>query len=222
MWFGLTQQQEARWGFDAGVKLGARLLLFQFKASNQDVSSKRKPSQKVRQFRVPHDQLVRLQALVKSPRSAFFVFPLVGTTAEVQAAKGDILRSTWVLDINTLGAIKPPTTSAGTLRKNGVHYADVEPQIVTIHSDPVEGELTNLADIAGAPELGVPMTTDVLAHWVEVEPEIRELLWRAPQVGMGEKLYRITRRTAGRRQPHARRLFRGHWAGALVLPPPKA
>ena len=34
IWFGLTQKQEARAGFDACTRLGGRLILLQFKASN--------------------------------------------------------------------------------------------------------------------------------------------------------------------------------------------
>ena len=59
-WFGLTQKQEAKAGFDACTKLGGRLLVFQFKASNRLLKSKE------RVFLAPHDQLAALRNQVKS------------------------------------------------------------------------------------------------------------------------------------------------------------
>ena len=44
LWFGLTQKQEARLGFDAWTRMGGRLLVFQFKASNDTLSSGRRRS----------------------------------------------------------------------------------------------------------------------------------------------------------------------------------
>lgn len=60
LWFGLTQKQEAKAGFDACTKLGGRLLIFQFKASNRLLRSNE------RVFLVPHDQLEALRNQVKS------------------------------------------------------------------------------------------------------------------------------------------------------------
>jgi len=38
-WFGLTQRQEARAGFDVASRIGGRLLILQFKASNEVLRS---------------------------------------------------------------------------------------------------------------------------------------------------------------------------------------
>ena len=41
IWFGLTQDQEARAGFDACTRLNGRILILQFKASNKFVRGAR-------------------------------------------------------------------------------------------------------------------------------------------------------------------------------------
>ncbi|SFF95478.1 hypothetical protein SAMN05660649_00184 [Desulfotomaculum arcticum] len=59
IWFGLTQKQEAKWGFDVCARLGGRLLLLQFKASSYVVKAGRR-------FSTTHKQL---QSLVKQTGS---------------------------------------------------------------------------------------------------------------------------------------------------------
>jgi hypothetical protein len=130
LWFGLTQKQEAKMGFDACTSLKGRLLIFQFKASNYVLASGS------RRFYAPHDQLVQLQKQCNSSRSVFYVFPLVGTTLEL-SKNPNILSSSWLLDVATLpSGIAVPTTTKGKPRKNGMHYVDVVPGSATIHSDP--------------------------------------------------------------------------------------
>lgn len=146
LWFGLTQKQEARAGFDACTRLGGRLLVFQFKASNRVLQNG------ARRFLLPHDQLVSLQRLAKhrsSRRSVFVAFPLVGTTAELQHSP-NLLDETWLLDVASLKNIKPPT------RKNGCHNVDVEPGRIVLRSDPVDGEAVLLRDLIGElPDVGI-------------------------------------------------------------------
>jgi hypothetical protein len=133
-WFGLTQKQEAKAGFDACTKLGGRLLIFQFKASNRLLKSKE------RVFLAPHDQLAALRNQVKSyRRSVFYAFPLVGNTFELKK-NPDLLSQTWLVDVAYLFAVGAPTKSDGTLRKNGCHNVYVTPGKAVFHSDPVDAE----------------------------------------------------------------------------------
>jgi hypothetical protein len=53
-WFGLTQREEARAGFDACTTLNGRLFVFQFKASN--ITTNRG----ARRFTAPHNQMEKL------------------------------------------------------------------------------------------------------------------------------------------------------------------
>src|SRR5439155_24483924 len=118
-WFGLTQKQEAAAGFDAAMKMGGRLLLFQFKASDSVLKSAD------RRFHLSHHQLAALQKrAARRPRSVFYAFPLIGNTVELSKAPS-LLPNVGLLDVATLPAINPPTTRYGTPRRNQVHYADV-------------------------------------------------------------------------------------------------
>jgi|ERR1035441_1418923 hypothetical protein len=140
VWFGLTQEQEARAGFDACTQLGGRILILQFKASNTFVRG-------VRRFHLPHRQLVQLRWRARHTlrRGIYFVLPLVGTTREL-AANPDLIPQTWLLNPLDIPRIHHPTTRAGTVRRNGIHYADVTPPIITIHSEPVEAKLHRASD----------------------------------------------------------------------------
>lgn len=184
-WFGLTQKQEARAGFDACTRLGGRLFLFQFKASNWTIRSGD------RRFLCPHDQLDALRTRVGMVmRSVFYVFPLCGTTREAQRAGGDLLPTTWLLDVAALASLPPPTTSKGALRKNGKHYVDVSPGRAIIHSDPVKASLENAGDYF---RKGMP-GGDGLQHHLKRNPP--------------KELFELTRH------------FSGVAAGAVVLPSP--
>lgn len=150
LWFGLTQKQEAKAGFDACVKLGGRLVIFQFKASNHVLKNG------TRKFVAPHKQMTDLMQRAHSGRSIFYAFPMVGNTFELKA-NPDLLSQTWLLDVaNIPKNIGLPTKNQTKLqKKNGVppvlrrnecHNIYVEPNKVTIHSDPVEVP-TERADI---------------------------------------------------------------------------
>lgn len=130
-WFGLTQKQEAKAGFDACTKLSGRLLIFQFKASNRLLKSRQ------RVFLAPHAQLQALRGHVGSHmRSVFYAFPLVGNTFEL-SRNPDLLSQTWLVDVAHLGGLGLPTKADGTLRKNGCHNVYVTPGKATFHSNPV-------------------------------------------------------------------------------------
>jgi hypothetical protein len=120
IWFGLTQKQEAKAGFDACAKMGGRLLLFQFKASCEDRNGSRR-------FHAQHHQMLALrQRAGHFMRSVFYVLPMIGTTQELQAARGDLISNTYFLDVARMRGIPAPTTKAGKLRKSGYHYIDVQ------------------------------------------------------------------------------------------------
>jgi hypothetical protein len=136
-WFGLTQRQEARAGFDAAARLGGRVILLQFKASNTVLATG------ARRFHLNHRQLdaLRTRAAGSRRRSAFYVLPSLGETSELPSANWDILKSSWLLDVTELGGLGPPTKRKGTLRQTERHYADLSPPHVTVHSDPVTAEV---------------------------------------------------------------------------------
>lgn len=167
-WFGLTQEQEARWGFDACTRLGGKLFLFQFKASNWTLRGGE------RRFLCDHDQLDTLRRRV-SPiqRSVFYVFPLIGNTLELQRASGDLLPTTWLLDVASLTTLPPPTKSNGSLRKSGKHYVDVVPGTSIIHSDPVKARTINAAEFIKSKKSG----GDGMEHLLKLDGlmELRKL-----------------------------------------------
>jgi hypothetical protein len=141
-WFGLTQKQEAQAGFDACTKLGGRLLIFQFKASNRLLKTKE------RVFLAPHDQLTALRKNVKSyHRSVFYAFPLIGNTQELKM-NPDLLSQTWLVDVASLTSVGVPTKKDGSLRKNGCHNVYVTPGKAEFHSDPVSVEAIDFISLA--------------------------------------------------------------------------
>ncbi|OIQ60534.1 hypothetical protein MTIN_18810 [Moorella thermoacetica] len=147
IWFGLTQKQEAKAGFDACTRVNGRLMIFQFKASNMNIRGGRR-------FNAPHNQMQNLINRVRHfQRSVFYVFPLIGTTYELEYNNGDILSNTWLLDVATIPPLPLPTTRRGTPRSKGIHYIDVIPPKAIIHSEPVEVNLINAAEFLsqGAP-----------------------------------------------------------------------
>ena len=78
----------------------------------------------------------------------FYVFPLIGTTHEL-GGRTDLLHRSGIMDVAGLPALSPPTTRRGTLRKNGLHHADIWRTRGTIRSDPIDVEITPLSALAG-------------------------------------------------------------------------
>ena len=146
IWFGLTQAQEAIAGFDTAARLGGKILLFQFKASNHLLRSGE------RRFHLKHDQLQNLINRLKGcRRSIFYVFPSIGNTYELAKNNGDLISSTKLLDVSNLPNPFPPPitmTKPYRIRKNNTHYADVLNNRVTIHSEPVKADLLSFAHLA--------------------------------------------------------------------------
>ncbi|WP_369915939.1 hypothetical protein AB8810_06955 [Xanthomonas sp. NCPPB 3005] len=152
-WFGLTQKQEARAGFDACTKLGGRLLVFQFKASNRVLKSGK------RVFLAPHDQLDALRTRAKGAhRSVFYAFPLVGNTLELKN-NPDLVSQTWLVDAASLDKVGTPTKADKTPRKNGCHNVYVTAGSAEFHSDPVSAKASSFRQLleegfAGADGIG--------------------------------------------------------------------
>lgn len=142
IWFGLTQAQEARWGIDAGIRMGGRLIVFQFKASNRVLVRSG-----ARRFTADHSQLMRLQSHATRPGRAYYVLPDIGTSGElIQSAS--LISRTWLVDVRSLHALMQPTTRTRLARRSGNHLVDLQPPVATFHSDPVETPLLAAADLA--------------------------------------------------------------------------
>ena len=150
-WFGTTQAQEREAGWDVAGKVHGYWMRFQLKASNEVLRTG------ARRFRGHHHQLVELHDRALNPLSVLYVLPTIGTTAELMAVRFDLLPRLRFLDVYAVpGAIAPPTTPSGALRKSGLHYFDLHPTLhaVTIHSDPLEVGTMGVDDLgAGAGDL---------------------------------------------------------------------
>ena len=172
-WFGLTQTQEAKAGFDAATRLGKRLLLFQVKASNHIVKGRRR-------FKAQHHQMQALQKRIRgATRSVFYVLPNIGDTSEL-GPKKRILDSTWLLDVATLKNPFPaPTIRKSTkLRKSALHYIDIDPPKAIIHSEPVEAQLLSALTFASDRSLGADGVGWAFDGSFEQFQEVRTLMAR--------------------------------------------
>ncbi|MDB4905260.1 MAG: hypothetical protein JWO05_44 [Gemmatimonadetes bacterium] len=149
LWFGLTQAQEKKAGFDAYTRVGGRLLILQFKASAYVLKNG------ARRFHAPHHQL---DALRKSGRrrqnSVFYVFPGIGTSVEL-ARDPDLVKQCQFLDAGSIpDSVKQPTRPDGKPRKNKVHHVDVSAGIAVIHSEPVTARLVGARQLLESPSRG--------------------------------------------------------------------
>lgn len=125
IWFGLSQKQEARFGFDTCARLGARMFIFQFKASNYVLKSGE------RKFKAQHVQMQNLRRLARdSAKSVFYVFPDFGNTLEFQSIP-NVISSSYLLDVADLPDPIPPSG-----RSSNHHHVYAFPGSVRIHSDP--------------------------------------------------------------------------------------
>ena len=138
-WFGLTQEQEKRAGYDVMTSTPGRLLILQFKASAHVLNTGE------RQFHAPHHQLTALQDRLKGSRDILYVLPEFGLSSDLKKIGWDIVGHCWLLDVADIpSAIGPPTRRDGALRKTETHYLDLDATTgwVTIHSDPVRVRAT--------------------------------------------------------------------------------
>jgi hypothetical protein len=110
LWFGLTQRQEAQWGFDARADLGGQLAVFQFKAP-------RKLNERLWRLGAKHRQLCSLRGLVRQSDptrvSIFYAFPLVATEDEFMDHP-HLLSRTWLLNVRALREVPAPARNDKT------------------------------------------------------------------------------------------------------------
>ena len=87
------------------------------------------------------------------------MFPMLGSTREI-SRNPDVVGQSWLLDVAQIPKISPPNTPRGTVRKNGIHYADVDSDsgLVTLRSDPITVELLSASSLASE---GFEETADV-------------------------------------------------------------
>lgn len=81
----------------------------------------------------------------------FYVFPTIGSTAELMDANFFLEPHLRYLDVHSIpGTLGLPTTKSGTVRKNEVHYFDLHPDTygMTIHSDPVSVSILDTERLA--------------------------------------------------------------------------
>jgi hypothetical protein len=143
IWFGLTQAQERRLGFDACSRINGRLLVFQFKASNVIVHHRRFVGPR-RRFTIPHDQLLRLRDLATGlPRAVYYAFPDLGTTYELSRNQ-DLIQQTWLLDVAGL----PPAAQIPMPRNRARrHYAFTDPPACELRSELLQVKLLEGHDV---------------------------------------------------------------------------
>lgn len=123
VWFGLTQAEERRRGFDAATRLGGRAFILQFKTST--TVAKRGPQAGRRKFWCQHHQMDTLVRRYHHWTNACFYFlPNLGTTTELIAVHGDLLTNSFLLDVADIPNPVPPCT-----RTSGYHFAYLDPAV---------------------------------------------------------------------------------------------
>jgi hypothetical protein len=68
---------------------------------------------------------------------------MIGNTQEL-SQNHCFLGASWLLDVDKLKSLPQPMKPDGNLRKSRIHYADVKPPYVVIHSEPVRFSMLNL------------------------------------------------------------------------------
>jgi hypothetical protein len=130
LWFGLTQAQEAKAGFDAATKLnGGRILLLQFKAG-------RELARGGVRYHAQHHQLAALQKHVRGRhRLVYYVLPEATHTRDLHRPRW-LVESTWFLDVANIPTLSSPS------RKSKAHHITLARSTgsVVIASDPVHAQ----------------------------------------------------------------------------------
>lgn len=102
-WFGMTQAQERKTGIDTMIQIGGRLIIFQFKA---------KQDQKFKLEKAQWQTLDNVSRLY--PRSVHYVFPEAATTKEA-AAHNCIMKHSWCSTTSAIGASFPRLANSTAL-----------------------------------------------------------------------------------------------------------
>lgn len=127
IWFGLTQKQEMQLGFDACIRMNARTIVFQFKASDHYLCDGR------RKFHAQYHQMRRLRILArKRSNSVFYVLPSFGNTQEFFGII-DLLSRCHLVDISNF-----PDPIPTPNRKSNYHniYLSADHTSVEVRSEP--------------------------------------------------------------------------------------
>ena len=147
LWFGLTQAEEAAYGFDSWGEVGGRLVFLQFKAPL--------PSDEPEiRFRASAEQLRPLLALAsEQPGTVYYVLPLLPAAA-VRLPAGALLENVWFLDIALLSGLED--------EKATEHWIDPEPPLAFIRSKERRVPLASATAVAAADprRLGVAWPED--------------------------------------------------------------
>jgi hypothetical protein len=162
VWFGLTQAQERKYGYDAAANLGGKAFILQFKASTTVMKTKQYIGQ--RRYQCQHFQMVELvKRFGSAPNSCFYFLPNVGLFSELVGVNGDLLNNSYLVDVSRIPNPVPTTT-----RKSGYHHVFLNKATpsITITSQPVEvGPLlrpSELKRIAESGQDGFPSCQSIL------------------------------------------------------------
>jgi hypothetical protein len=140
IWFGLTQGQEAMWGFDTCAKLGGRIMIFQFKASNHVL--KRAPRTGWRKFHAQHIQMQRLRNLsAHHKRSVFYMLPNFGNSQEF-AKVTDLLSSCYLVDVSSFPSTIPSSGKSSSYHNMYLYLDHLRHPHVDIQSKPFKAKDT--------------------------------------------------------------------------------
>jgi hypothetical protein len=105
LWYGPTQLEEARWGFDTRSRLGSLCLLLQFKVLKLH-------NEGIWRRRVSRRQLCTLQQFSQRHASeiagTFYAFPLISGHEELEQ-QPEVLPKTWLLDVDQLPLLPCPS-----------------------------------------------------------------------------------------------------------------
>ena len=139
IWFGLTQKEEAKAGFDAATRLrNGRLFILQFKAGWTLQSG-------IIRFEAKHKQFEKLHVLSDMfPGQVFYVFPGLTDSRQLCGPGHSLLAETWFLDIDIMPLLGAPT------RKSEAHnvYLDSVSGEVVFRSNPVHVQATKALESA--------------------------------------------------------------------------
>lgn len=163
IWFGLTQKEERQFGYDVAGEVAGRLLIFQFKASNVIVHPRRFANPR-RRFTLPHEQLMNLRDLADLfPESVFYVFPNIGTEAELRLNQ-DLIVQSWLLPLDIL-----PNPIAAPRNRSQNHLAYIDPPQCEVRSEPFETTLKSFANLREMPPHFGGDSIEMVTHLKEME-----------------------------------------------------
>lgn len=142
VWFGLTQRQESRAGFDVLTRLNSRVLIFQVKTLHHEVLNRN-----ALVYSAPHGQLQALRDRCRAQRSIQYVFPTFRTTHDFPADPFGVLKNVWLCDVAQLpAAIPQPIKLNGQPRRGNSHRVEVIGSTATFYSEPFKADLRRIQD----------------------------------------------------------------------------